>query len=47
MTGILGVEGEESPPDIPSTFTIEPGGYCGMQSATLQQGNQRVAYHFD
>ena len=47
MTGILGVEGEEIPPDIPATFTIEPGGYCGMPSATLQQGNQRVAYHFD
>ena len=46
MTGILGVEGEEIPPDIPATFTIEPGGYCGMPSATLQQGNQRVAYHF-
>lgn len=47
MTGVLGVEGETIPPDIPAAFTIEPGNYNGMPSATLQQGNQRVAYHFD
>lgn len=47
MTGVLGMEGEDVPPDLPTTFTTEPGGYSGMPSATLQQGNQRVAYHFD
>lgn len=47
MTGVLGMEGEEVPPDLPTTFTTEPGGYNGMPSATLHQGNQRVAYHFN
>lgn len=47
MTGVLGMEGDDVPPDLPATFTTELGGYSGMPSATLQQGNQRVAYHFD
>ncbi|ECU9385922.1 type VI secretion system baseplate subunit TssG [Salmonella enterica subsp. enterica serovar Newport] len=47
MSGVLGMEGEDIPPDLPATFTIEPGGYSGMPSATIQQGNQRVAYDFD
>ncbi|WP_368919071.1 type VI secretion system baseplate subunit TssG [Citrobacter sp. RHB21-C01] len=47
MTGVLGMEGDDVPPDLPATFTTELGGYSGMPPATLQQGNQRVAYHFD
>ena len=33
MTGVLGMEGDEVPPDLPATFTIEAGGYCGMSPA--------------
>ncbi|WP_312212391.1 type VI secretion system baseplate subunit TssG [Pseudescherichia sp.] len=47
MTGVLGMEGETVPPDLPATFTTELGSYCGMPSAVTQQGNQRVIYAFD
>ena len=47
MTGVLGVEGDILPPDLPTTFTTELGGYCGMPPAASQQGNQRVTYDFD
>lgn len=47
MTGVLGMEGETVPPDLPATFTTELGSYCGMQSAAIKQGNQRVTYVFD
>lgn len=47
MTGVLGMEGNDVPADLPATFTTELGGYCGMQPAVTQQGNQRVAYDFD
>ncbi|WP_370967631.1 type VI secretion system baseplate subunit TssG [Enterobacter wuhouensis] len=46
MTGVLGMEGDNVPSDISVTFTTELGGYSGLPSAILQQGNQRVAYHF-
>lgn len=47
MTGVLGMEGEDVPPDLPDTFTTEPGDYYGMPGATLQRGNQRVVYQFN
>lgn len=47
MTGVLGMEGEAVPPDLPATFTTELGGYNGMPPAVRQQGNRRVAYHSD
>lgn len=47
MTGVLGMEGDEVPPDLPATFTIEAGGYCGMSPAVTPQGNRRVAYSVD
>lgn len=46
MTGVLGMEGEVVPPDLPATFTTELGGYYGMPPAILSKGNQCVAYHF-
>lgn len=46
MTGVLGVEGECCPADIPATFTTELGSYTGMEPATPSQGNRRVAYYF-
>ncbi|EPJ5825251.1 type VI secretion system baseplate subunit TssG [Pluralibacter gergoviae] len=47
MTGVLGVEGDTVPDDVPQTFTTEAGHYGGLQAATQQQGNRRVTYHFD
>jgi len=47
MTGVLGMEGNDVPPDLPATFTTELGGYCGMPPAVTQQGNPRVTYDFD
>lgn len=47
MTGVLGMEGETVPPDLPVTFTTELGGYCGMPPAVTQQGNACVIYTFD
>ena len=47
MTGVLGMEGEDIPPDLPPTFTTELGAYRGMPPATTPQGHQRVAYYFD
>ncbi|VDZ67431.1 Uncharacterized protein ImpH/VasB [Klebsiella aerogenes] len=46
ISGVLGMEGDAVPPDLPATFTTELGGYRGMPLASLSQGNQRVAYHF-
>lgn len=46
ISGVLGMEGDAIPPDLPATFTTELGGYRGMPLASLSQGNQRVAYHF-
>ncbi|PNF10785.1 type VI secretion system baseplate subunit TssG [Enterobacter cancerogenus] len=45
MSGVLGMEGETVPPDLPDIFTFDLGGYCGMPPATLQKGNLRVAYY--
>lgn len=47
MTGVLGMEGDEVPPDLPATFTIEAGSYCGMPPAVTSQGNRRVTYLTD
>lgn len=47
MTGVLGMEGNDVPADLPATFTTELGGYCGMPPAVTQQGNPRVTYDFD
>ncbi|HDX8791472.1 TPA: type VI secretion system baseplate subunit TssG [Klebsiella michiganensis] len=47
MTGVLGMEGDEVPPDLPATFTIEAGSYCGMSPAVTPQGNRRVTYLTD
>lgn len=47
MNGVLGIDGEVLPDDIPQAFTTELGRYTGLQPATPQQGNQRVTYKFD
>ncbi|PVZ79400.1 type VI secretion system baseplate subunit TssG [Serratia sp. S1B] len=47
MSGVLGVEGETVPDDIPTTFTMELGGYRGLCPAIETKGNQRVTYSFD
>lgn len=47
MTGVLGMEGDDVPSDLPVTYTTELGGYCGMPPAVPQQGNQRVIYDFN
>lgn len=47
MTGVLGMEGDDVPPDLPATFTIEAGNYRGMSPAVTSQGNRRVAYSVD
>ncbi len=47
MSGVLGMEGETVPPDLPDIFTFDLDGYCGMPPATSQQGNSCVAYQFD
>lgn len=47
MSGVLGMEGDDVPPDLPATFTIEAGGYRGMPPAVTPQGNRRVAYSVD
>ncbi|MCQ4443307.1 type VI secretion system baseplate subunit TssG [Enterobacter cloacae] len=47
MNGVLGVEGDDLPEDIPETFTTELGYYTGLEPATLQQGNRRVTYKFN
>lgn len=47
MSGVLGVEGEDIPHDIPQTFTSELGSYRGLQPTTHAQGNKRVNYQFD
>lgn len=44
MSGVLGMEGNDLPPDLPATFTIEAGCYRGMSPAATPQGNRRVAY---
>ncbi len=46
MNGVLGVEGDHLPEDIPHTFTTELGGYTGLEPATTQQGNRCVTYKF-
>lgn len=47
MNGVLGVEGETVPEDIPQTFTTELGSYRGLQPTPTRQGNQRVTYQFN
>lgn len=47
MNGVLGVERDNLPDDIPQTFTTELGYYTGLQPATPQQGNRHVTYTFD
>lgn len=47
MSGVLGVEGDEIPSDVPQTFTIESGRYQGLSSSVSVQGNQRVTYQFN
>lgn len=52
MTGVLGMEGDVVPPDLPTTFTTELGGYCGLPPVATPafvtpEGNQRVTYDFD
>jgi len=47
MNGVLGVEGNHLPTDIPETFTTELGYYTGLEPAKPQQGNRSVKYKFD
>lgn len=47
MNGVLGVEEDNLPEDIPQTFTTELGYYTGLEPATPQQGNRRVTYKFN
>jgi type VI secretion system protein ImpH len=47
MSGVLGVEENHVPDDVPPTFTTELGHYCGLQPATQTKGNRRVTYKFD
>jgi len=47
MSGVLGMEGDDLPPDLPATFTIEAGCYRGMSPAATPQGTRRVAYSVD
>lgn len=47
MNGVLGIESDELPDDIPQTFTTELGDYTGLEPATLLQGNRRVTYNFN
>jgi type VI secretion system protein ImpH len=47
MNGVLGMEGDDLPDDIPQTFTTELGYYTGLEPATPQQGNRRVTYKFN
>lgn len=47
MNGVLGVEEDSLPEDIPQTFTTELGYYTGLEPATLHQGNRRVTYKFN
>lgn len=47
LTGVLGMEGDEVPPDLPATFTIEAGCYRGMPPAVTLQGDRRVTYSVD
>ncbi len=46
INGVLGVEGDNVPGDIPPTFTTELGYYYGLQPATQREGNRRVRYQF-
>ena len=47
MNGVLGVEGDDIPDDIPQTFTTELGYYIGLEPVKLQQGNKHVTYKFN
>ncbi len=47
MNGVLGVEEDRLPEDIPQTFTTELGYYTGLEPAKPQQGNRRVTYKFN
>ncbi|WOZ78168.1 type VI secretion system baseplate subunit TssG [Kosakonia sacchari] len=47
INGVLGVEGDALPDDIPQSFTIELGYYTGLEPAKTQQGNRRVTYKFN
>lgn len=45
--GILGMEGEVIPDDIPPIFTLDLDYYRGLPPATSIEGNQCVTYQFD
>ena len=47
LNGVLGVEADSLPDDIPETFTTELGYYRGLEPAKPQQGNRRVTYKFN
>ncbi|MDZ7280033.1 type VI secretion system baseplate subunit TssG [Pantoea eucrina] len=47
MNGVLGVEGEGLPDDIPPTFTLDLGYYAGLEPAIPPQGNRHVTYKFN
>lgn len=47
MNGVLGVEGDDLPDDIPQIFTTELGCYTGLEPAKPQQGNRYVTYKFN
>lgn len=47
MSGVLGVEGDDIPDDVPPTFTTELGLYSGLSPATFTKGDRRVTYKFD
>jgi type VI secretion system protein ImpH len=47
MNGVLGVEGEVVPDDVPLTFTTELGCYHGLLPAIRIKGNRCVTYKFE
>ncbi|MBS0846766.1 type VI secretion system baseplate subunit TssG [Citrobacter sp. JGM124] len=47
INGVLGMDDDDLPGDIPPTFTTVLGYYTGLKPATSQQGNRRVTYKFD
>ena len=47
MNGVLGVEDDDFPDDVPQVFTTELGYYTGLEPAKPQQGNRRVTYKFN
>lgn len=47
FSGVLGVESATVPDDVPATFTLDLGGYCGLPPAAKTKGNRRVTYQFN